>query len=386
MNYAKEYIEQLIHLCGLTGASVSVWRHIVVVIIIVLVAWLADFICRHVFVPLILKVTKKTEIKWDGIIFNRHVLIAACHVIPAVIIYKLLPLAFFDMSWLLRIVLRLSEIYITLATARLLLTFINSLKGLEGKNRSAAQQYMMTFCGVLKIIIVFASIIVIASILIHKSPMTLFAGLGATATILMLVFKDTIVGLVSGIRLTSNDMLHKGDWITFSKAGANGIVEEVNITTVKVRNFDNSIITIPPQTLVDDSFQNWIGMQKSDGRRVKRMVYFDFRSIHLATPELKERIAKYFEPGELDGDVVNMTLFRLYIERFISSRPEVNADLMYMVRQLEATQSGLPLEFYFFTKVKEWKPYEHDLAVIMEQIYALAPIFDLKIYEQYPDQ
>lgn len=386
MNYLKEYIEQLIQLWGLTGASVSLWRHIVITIIIILIAWLVDFICRHVFIPLILKVTKKTEIKWDDVILNKRVLTAACHVIPAIIIYKLLPLAFFDIHWLLRITLRLSNIYITLATVRLLLTFINSLKGLEGKNRSAAQQYMMTFCGVLKIIIVFAAVIIIAGIIINKSPMTLFAGLGATATILMLVFKDTIVGLVSGIRLTSNDMLHKGDWITFPKAGANGIVEEVNITTVKVRNFDNSIITIPPQTLVYDSFQNWIGMQKSDGRRVKRMVYFDFRSIHFATPELKDSLAKYFEPDELEGDIVNMTLFRLYIERFISTRPEVNADLMYVVRQLEATQSGLPLEFYFFTKAKDWKPYEHGLAVIMEQIYALAPVFDLKIYEQYPDQ
>jgi miniconductance mechanosensitive channel len=386
MHYLKEYTEQLIQLCGLTGASVSVWRHIVIIAVIILIAWLVDFICRRVFIPLILKVTRKTDIKWDDVILNKRVLTAACHVIPAIIIYKLLPLAFFDVHWLLRLTLRLSNIYITLATVRLLLTFINSLKGLERKNRSAAQQYMMTFCGVLKIIIVFAAVIIIAGIVINKSPMTLFAGLGATATILMLVFKDTIVGLVSGIRLTSNDMLHKGDWITFPKAGANGIVEEVNITTVKVRNFDNSIITIPPQTLVYDSFQNWIGMQKSDGRRVKRMVYFDFRSIHFATPELKESLANYFEPGELEGDIVNMTLFRLYIERFIASRQEVNADLMYMVRQLEATQSGLPIEFYFFTKAKDWKPYEHDLAVIMEQIYALAPVFDLKIYEQYPDQ
>src|SRR5574344_810341 len=382
----REYIEQLIQLCGLTGSSVSFWRHIVIVAVIILLSVLVDFICRRIFVPIVLKITSKTDIKWDDIVFNRNVLTAACHVIPAVIIYKLLPLAFYDMHWLLRILDRLAAIYVTLVSVRLLLTFINSLKGLENKRRSAAQQYLMTFCGVLKIVIIFVAVIVIAAILLNRSPMTLFAGLGATATILMLVFKDTIVGLVSGIRLTSNDMLHKGDWITFPKAGANGIVEEVNITTVKVRNFDNSIITIPPQTLVYDSFQNWIGMQKSDGRRVKRMVYFDFRSIHFATPELKDSLAKYFEPDELEGDIVNMTLFRLYIERFISTRPEVNADLMYVVRQLEATQSGLPLEFYFFTKAKDWKPYEHGLAVIMEQIYALAPVFDLRIYEQYPEQ
>lgn len=382
----REYIEQLIQLCGLTGSSVSFWRHIVIVAVIILLSVLVDFICRRIFVPIVLKITSKTDIKWDDIVFNRNVLTAACHVIPAVIIYKLLPLAFYDMHWLLRILDRLAAIYVTLVSVRLLLTFINSLKGLENKRRSAAQQYLMTFCGVLKIVIIFVAVIVIAAILLNRSPMTLFAGLGATATILMLVFKDTIVGLVSGIRLTSNDMLHKGDWITFPKAGANGIVEEVSITTVKVRNFDNSIVTIPPQTLVEDSFQNWIGMQKSAGRRVKRMVYFDFRSIGFVSEAQKQRLACYFDAQQLEGDVVNMTLFRNYMEHFIAKRPEVNADMMYMVRQLEATQSGLPLEFYFFTKEKEWKTYEHHLADIMEQIYAFAPVFGLRIYEQYPEQ
>jgi miniconductance mechanosensitive channel len=386
MDYVKDYIEQLIQLCGLTGTSVSVWRHIVIMAVIAFVAWLADTICRRMIMPLVLKVAAKTEAKWDDVIFNRKVLTAACHVIPAMIVYKMLPLAFYDVHWVLGLFLRFSSIYITLAVLRLFLAFVNSLRGLESKRHSSAHQYLMTFCGVLKILSVFISLIIIAGIVMDKSPMALFAGLGATATILMLVFKDTIVGLVSGIRLTSNDMLHKGDWITFPKAGAHGIVEDISITTVKVRNFDNTIITIPPQTLVDDSFQNWIGMQKSAGRRVARKVFFDFRSICFISDELKQRLSQYFDAKELEGNVVNMTLFRNYVERFISERPEVNIDMMYVVRQLEATQSGLPLEFYFFTKEKEWKIYEHNLAIIMEQIYAIVPIFDLKIYQQYPNQ
>lgn len=386
MNYIKDYIEQFMQLCGLAGASVSLWRHVIVVVLIAIVACLADAVCRRLLMPLVLKVTSKTDVKWDDVIFNKKVLTAACHVIPTLIAYKMLPLAFYDMPWLLTILLRLAAIYITLTVLRLFLSFVSSLRGLENKKRSAAQQYMLTFCGVLKILAIFVSVIVITGIVMDKSPMALLAGLGATATILMLVFKDTIVGLVSGIRLTSNDMLHKGDWITLPKAGAHGIVEDISITTVKVRNFDNTIITIPPQTLVDDSFQNWIGMQKSAGRRVARKVYFDFRSIGFASDELKKQLAQYFDAKELEGDVVNMTLFRRFVENFIASRPEVNADMLYMVRQLEATQSGLPLEFYFFTRDKEWKNYEHCLAVIMEQIYAFAPVFELKIYEQYPFQ
>src|SRR5574344_2249650 len=384
----REYIEQLIQLCGLTGSSVSFWRHIVIVAVIILLSVLVDFICRRIFVPIVLKITSKTDIKWDDIVFNRNVLTAACHVIPAVIIYKLLPLAFYDMHWLLRILDRLAAIYVTLVSVRLLLTFINSLKGVENKRRSAAQQYLMTFCGVLKIVIIFVAVIVIAAILLNRSPMTLFAGLGATATILMLVFKDTIVGLVSGIRLTSNDMLHKGDWITFPKAGANGIVEEVSITTVKVRNFDNTIITIPPSTLVNDSFQNWIGMQKSKGRRVNRQLFFDFRSIGYISDKVRENLISHncFTEDELKGDLVNMTLFRQFVEKFLAGNETVNNEMLIMVRILEATNSGLPVEFYFFLKNKEWKLYEHDMAAIMEEIFALVPFFGLKIYQQYPEQ
>src|SRR5574344_1498686 len=370
-------IEHALRSWGVDEYAVSLLGHAAILVAIALIAWLSDFICRRIFTPLLLKVTNKTDVKWDDELFNIKVLTAACHIVPALIVYYMLPFAFGDIRVVLELTQRLASIYITITSIRLILTFCNSLKSLDNGHRSSSRQYIISIISVLKILVIFGAVIIIAAIIINKNPLTLFAGLGANATILMLVFKDTIVGLVSGIRLTSNDMVHKGDWITFPKAGANGIVEEVNITTVKVRNFDNSIITIPPQTLVYDSFQNWIGMQKSDGRRVKRMVYFDFRSIHFATPELKDSLAKYFEPDELEGDIVNMTLFRLYIERFISTRPEVNADLMYVVRQLEATQSGLPLEFYFFTKAKDWKPYEHGLAVIMEQIYALAPVFDL---------
>src|SRR5574344_790649 len=388
MEYIKTYVEQLIQLFGLTGQSVSVARHIFIVLVIALLAWLCDFICRKVFMPLVLKITSKTDVSWDDVIFNTNVLTSACHIIPALIVYSMLPIAFYDIPALLEILLRISEIYITLTTVKLLLVFFDSLKDLKHEKRSSKQQYLVTFCGVLKIIVIFVAIIVIVGIIINKSPMTLFAGLGATATILMFVFKDTLVGLVSGIRLTSNDMLHKGDWITFPKAGANGIVEEVSITTVKVRNFDNTIITIPPSTLVNDSFQNWIGMQKSKGRRVNRQLFFDFRSIGYISDKVRENLISHncFTEDELKGDLVNMTLFRQFVEKFLAGNETVNNEMLIMVRILEAPNSGLPVEFYFFLKNKEWKLYEHDMAAIMEEIFALVPFFGLKIYQQYPEQ
>lgn len=203
----------------------------------------------------------------------------------------------------------------------------------------------------------------------------------------MLVFKDTISGLVAGIRLTSNDMLHRGDWITVPKADINGIVEDITLTTVKVRNFDNTILTITPQTLVDDSFQNWIGMRQGDGRRVKRLVYFDFRCIRPVDDGMRRLLVdKYgFDEREMQPGVVNMTLFRRYVERYLASRDDVNTAMLFMVRQLEATNTGLPLEFYFFLKQKEWKPYEHHLAAIMEYVYSIIPDFGLRVYQRYSD-
>ena len=271
---------------------------------------------------------------------------------------------------------------------RTVIVFINSFKALEGERRTSTQQYFHSFCGVLKIVMMFIAGIVVVSIVLNKSPMTLFAGLGATSAILMLVFKDTIEGLVAGIRLTSNEMVHKGDWITVDSANADGIVEEMSLTTVKIRNFNNTISTVSPQTLINGSFKNWIGMQESEGRRVTRRLYFDYRSIRLADEEMKKHLTtkKYCDKEELEGDHVNLTLYRAYIDKALAKRPEVNSDMMLMVREFEPTPNGLPVEFYFFLKSKEWKTYEMQAAEIMEWAIAVAPEFGLKVYQNLTEK
>ena len=271
---------------------------------------------------------------------------------------------------------------------RAAIALLDSFDGLRGDERSAKQQYLKSLRGVLKIVAVFLACILVVATAIGRSPMTLFAGLGATSAILMLVFKDTISGLVAGIQLTSNDMVHKGDWITVPSANLNGVVEEISLTTVKVRNFDNTIVTVTPQTLVEDSFQNWIGMQQSEGRRVKRVVYYDFRSVCMIDETLRKQLVEkgYFRLEEVEGSIVNMALYRRFIERFLSRNAYVNQQLTFLVCQKEGTNAGLPLEFYFFLKDKEWINYEHQLAEIMEYIYAVTPDFGLKIYQQTPIQ
>ena len=439
MEEIRKFVEDLIQMAGVTGGAVPVVRHILLTITAILLAMLSDLLCRRLLVPIIMKVTDKTEVTWDDVLFNKKVLTSACHIVPAVVIWSLMPLVYLEYPIFKEILERATGIYIVVMSVRTALVFIGSFKGLESseERRSSAQQYFHTFCGVLRILMLFVAGVVVVAILLGKNPLTLFAGLGATSAVLMLVFKDTILGLAAGVRLTSNDMLHKGDWITVKSVDANGIVEEMSLTTVKVRNFDNTIVTISPATLVNGSFQNWIGMQKSGGRRVQRKVYFDFRSIRLVDEELrarllekhfatedsfkpKESLQKMLAKAEVENEhqtemekdqnaglgnarqhehqvladlrnpvalaPTNLQLYRKYMEKYLRERPEVNTEMTLMVRQLEATQCGLPMEFYFFVKDKVWVNYEHILAEIMEYAYALSAEFGLKIYQQYPEQ
>ena len=388
MDTIKIYVEELIRLCGISGSAVPIVRHALLVLVAVLLAWMAGVLCRRIFVPLIHKLTSRTNNQWDEVLLNDKVLITACRIIPAIVIWQLLPLVFYQYPAVREVLTRFTAIYIVVMSVRLFITFLTSVTQLELSRSSSVRQYINTFCGVIKILVIFLAVIIVVAILFDKNPMSLIAGLGATSAILMLVFKDTIEGLVAGIRLTSNDMVKKGDWITVPSTPADGIVEEISLTTVKVRNFDNTTVTVPPLTLVNGSFQNWRSMQRGAGRQVKRLLFVDFRSVKILTDEQKNALAVngYFTTNELKGEVINVALFRTYIEKYLSSRKEVNEKMTLIVRQIEATQCGLPLEVLFFIKNDKQINYEHALADIIEHIYAYTNTFGLTIYQQYPEQ
>lgn len=386
MDQITKYIEELLAYTTLSGGWLSFVTMFALCAVTALVAWLVYMLCIKIVTPLLVRITKHTDMIWDDYLLNPQVLHSACHVVPAIVVWQMLPPLFIANHVIQTLASKATAIYITITVMRLAITFIGSFKLFDSEkdHRTAAQQYFHSFCGVLKIVVLFLGVIVIVAIVIDRSPLTLLAGLGATSAVLMLVFKDSITGLVAGIRLTSNNMVSKGDWITVDKLGANGVVEDITLSTVKVRNFDNTIVTLPPQKLIEDSFQNWQGMQQSGGRRVTRMIYIDFHSIGIADDNLKQRLVerKLINKADMHTNVVNLTLFRNYIEWWISNNKEVNTDLTFMVRQLQPTNTGLPIEVYFFLKNKEWKTYEHNLAEIMERIYAFAPEFGLKIYQR----
>ena len=382
METIRLFVERLIVACGISGISVPIVRHIVLALVVVIVAYLSFVIGRQLIL-LLTKIVMKKGTQWNPLL-----LLSVSRIIPAIVVRALMPLVFYQYPWVRLSLSRATAVYITVMATLAAVALLNSFEGNEGQNLTATQQYFKSFRGVLKIVIFFLGAIVAIALLIGRSPMTLIAGLGATSAVLMLVFKDTISGLVAGIQLTSNNMVRKGDWITVPNSAVDGVVEEITLTTVKVCNFDHTIVTVTPQTLVSDSFQNWMGMQKSDGRRVKRKAFYDFRHIKLATDDLKKQFVEkgYFTANELQGEQVNMALYRQYVERMLAQDARVNHHLSCLVRQLEATSTGLPLEFYFFLSDKEWVAYEHQVADLMEKIYALAADFDVLIYQATPQQ
>lgn len=229
--------------------------------------------------------------------------------------------------------------------------------------------------------------ILVVSIIVDKSAGAVLAGLGASAAIVMLIFKDSILGLVAGVQLTANDMLRPGDWITMNKYGANGYVKEVSLTTVKVQNFDKTITTIPPYLLVSDSFQNWRGMREAGGRRLKLSVNVDANTVHFCSPEELCRYEHkgYIAKGRYDAavkPVANTQVYRDFMMEFMSRHPDVNKDLMVMARMLQPTPEGLPLELYCFSVFTDWKPFEQFQGQVLDYAIVMASEFGLRIFQR----
>ena len=362
------------------------WIYWLVVIAgIAAIVFLADALCRYLIIPMVHKVTKSTHSSWDDILFNDNLLRDIAHLVPPVLIAVLVPLAFpFGQQPVVEFFLKVNTIYAIAVIAKMLCTFLSSLYELSSQRDSFKSHSLKGVYQMLKIVVVCVALIIIVSVLIDKNPGYILTALGASAAVLMLVFKDMILGLVAGVQLTANDMLRPGDWISMPKYGADGDVIEVTLTTVKVQNWDKTITTIPPYALVSDSFQNWRGMKDSGGRRVKRAIYIDMRSITFCT---KEQMADFEQQGLLEGIeredkfLVNLHVFRNYLERYLRQHHRVNQQMIIMVRQLQPTAQGLPLELYFFSDGTDWVPYEHLQSEVFEHVFAVLPSFGLRVFQ-----
>jgi miniconductance mechanosensitive channel len=366
-------------------SSSQYWFYCVVTISFVFViTYIVNLICRRVFVPLVKKIAKTTNWSWDDIFCNEAFLNDIFRIVPPILVATLLPIIFVQGDSLFEFLSRVNYIYMVVVVAKMVTSFIGVLYDLSLRSKHLKNRALQGVSQMLKVVVVCIALIVIVSILINKNPGYILTALGASAAVLMLVFKDMIVGLVSGVQLSINDMLRPGDWISVPKYGADGDVVEVGLTTIKVQNWDNTITTIPPYALVSDSFQNWRGMQESGGRRVKRAIYIDMRSIQFCTGE---QMSDFEKKGWLvgvereDGFPVNLHIFRNYLEKYLCTHPRVNQNMVIMVRQLQPTAQGLPLELYFFSDGTDWIPYEQLQSEIFEHVFAMLPTFGLRIFQ-----
>ena len=355
-----------------------------VVLALAIIIYLVSLLSNRGIIPLVRKLRQGTRSKWDDILLNDVVLKDISRLFPPIIITLLLPLAFSDGNLVLEFLLKVNSIYMIVVVSKLLCSFLNSLYNLSNNHDKLKSHPLKGIYQMLKIVVICVALIIIVSILINRNPEYILTALGASAAVLMLVFKDMIMGLVAGVQLSANDMLRPGDWISMPKYGADGDVIEVTLTTVKVQNWDKTITTIPPYALISDSFQNWRGMRDCGGRRVKRSVYLDMRSITFCTKEQHQDFAKrgWLEGVEReDKFVVNLHVFRNYLENYLRHHPRVSKRLTIMVRQLQPTAQGLPLELYFFSDGTEWVPYEHLQAEIFEHVFAMLPTFGLRVFQ-----
>lgn len=310
--------------------------------------------------------------------------------IPGILFYMLVSMAFESGDPLIRTLHRFDIIYMIVIAIRICNSILMAFLDEYSKTDKYKSHPLQGLIQGLQVTLYFVGGIIIVAILIDKSPTVLLTGLGASAAVLMLIFKDSILGFVAGVQLSQNDMIRIGDWIQMPDGSANGNVEEITLNTVKVRNWDNTLTMIPPYTLVTTPFKNWRGMQESAGRRADKSIFIDVNTMEVCTPDLISDICKAVPPlaeaiKSLPAEsqpTTNIQMYRIYIELYLRSHPDVNADLDIIVTQKEASPYGVPVYVYFFIRDKAWASFERKQSDIFDHLMSVVPEFALRIYQR----
>ena len=396
-----EFIQNWLASMGVADELVGVLANAIGIVGIILLSMAAHFVARGIVLKLITYSIRNNSIKWDNYILERKVFHKLVHVVPAVIIYYSASLFPAYQALIVKGVV----LYMIVMVLMVLNAFLNAVHDIYATYEIAKVRPIRGYIQVVKIFIFTVGGILLISTMIGQSPVILLSGIGALSAIIMLIFKDSILGLVAGVQLTSNDMVRVGDWIEMPKYGADGDIVDISLNTVKVQNFDKTITTIPTYALISDSFKNWRGMQSSGGRRIKRSVFVDTSSIAFVSPEMLDKFKKihvlqdyvaqreteieqYNLEHQMDRSVkvngramTNIGVFRAYILRYLQHHPNIHQHMTCIVRQLQPTETGIPLEIYAFVNNVNWGFYEEVQSDIFDHIFAVAPEFGLRIFQ-----
>ena len=375
-------------------------------ILVALAALIAHRLARGPVLRTIDSLIRRTNTDWDDALIERRVLHRLAHLVPGLVIYRLAPLALVGHARLQEIADTGVQVYLVLTSMLVIDALMSTTVDIYRSTKTSREISIKGLIQFLKVILYFLCGVFVVSVLLGKSPFYLLSGLTALTAVLLLIFRDAILGLVAGIQLSVNRMVARGDWIEMPKYGADGDVLDVTLTTVKVQNWDKTITTIPTYSLISESFKNWRGMQDSGGRRIKRSVHIDISTVKFLDEQMIERfgkiqyitdhiehkkqeLAEYNELNQVDLShlangrrMTNVGTFRAYVEAYLKNHPQISQEMTFLVRQLAPTPKGLPIEIYVFCKDKVWANYEAIQGDIFDHILAIIPIFDLQAFQE----
>ncbi len=388
---------------GLTGGALIYSYFLIGLISVTLFLFITIFVTRQVFIGVVK--SAKTKSDWQQALYEFRVFRAFALIFGAYIIYNAVPHLFIDFKNWFFYALIFSKIYVVLATLFAINAFLNALVSIMESSRKYADKPIRSYKQVAKIVIYIFGFVLILSIILNQSLLYIFGGFGAVTAVFILVFRDPILGFVASVQMSAIDLVRVGDWITVEKYGADGEVTEINLTTIKVRNWDKTVTIVPSYAIVSESFKNWRAMEESEGRRIKRHINIKISSIKFCDEELIGRLQSidflkdYLKETQLQIEqfnaentvnpnnlvngrhMTNIGTFRVYAEKYLESNPSINTNLTFMVRQLQATENGLPIEIYVFSKEKGLKKFEEVAADIFDHLLAAVPYFDLEIFQ-----
>lgn len=406
INYIEDQTELLITSLGISAEWAVYCRLLLFIIFLVTISSLAFFITKRVFIHYLYKIFRKTSFTWDDLFADTRAFDNLAHIVPAVFVLIMAPVIFSDFEQILPFVIRLTDAYLIIVSMTIF--FAISKVGEYGLSQHPAfkDKPLTSYFQLVRILLYIVTIILVLSAILGKSPIYFLSAFGAMTAILLLVFKDTILGLVASVQMSSNDMVRVGDWVEMPKFNADGDVIDINLNTVKVQNFDKTITTIPTYYFITDSFKNWRGMEQSGGRRIKRAIFIDVNSVKLVDAETREKfktyqlindyienkqkeIEEYNHKKQIDTSVLingrrmtNLGVYRIYIGNYLKNHPSVRQDMTIMVRQLANESRGIPLEIYCFTNTTDWGDYEVIQADIFDHLYSTAIFFGLDIFQE----
>ncbi|MDF1554904.1 MAG: mechanosensitive ion channel family protein [Deferrisomatales bacterium] len=390
---------------GLGEPSALLLLHSLAAVAVVVLSLVANTIAKRIILRVVARVIHRTQNDWDDVFLKRRVFERLSHLAPALVIYWLAEAALWDLDALVDFAQRGSQIYMIVVGLLTIDSLLDAVHDIYGRFEVSRRVPIKGFVQIVKIVVICLGGILIVSTAVQKSPGFFLGGIGAMTAVVMLVFRDPILGFVAGIQLTANRMLRPGDWIEMPKYGADGDVLEVGLTTVKVQNWDKTITTIPTYALISDSFKNWRGMQESGGRRIKRAIHLDMTSVKFCDAALLARLRKFSllaeyverKRRELEGwnrergidldevinarRLTNLGCFRAYLEQYLRHHPKIHQDMTFLVRQLAPTAHGLPMEIYVFSSDQAWANYEAIQADIFDHLLAILPEFELRVFQ-----